>query len=93
MNAIRLPSILAFAFLISVLSCTPANPDSSSRQDDSEKNTPEGHLETDGDYYVLSFDEAKGNVINPERGFYYPYTFSSSSKSLSTSEVKSKRKA
>ena len=93
MNASRLPSILAFAFLISVLSCTPANPDSSSRQDDSEKNTPEGLLETDGDYYVLSFDEAKGNVINPERGFYYPYTFSSSSKSLSTSEVKSKRKA
>lgn len=41
----------------------------------------------------VSFQEISGDVINPERGFYYPYDLTSSKSTISASEVKSKRKS
>jgi hypothetical protein len=49
--------------------------------------------EEEATFAVETYAEKSGTVVNPERGFYYPYDFKSSSKSLSASDVKSKRKA
>ena len=40
---------------------------------------------------AVTFTELSGDVINPERGFYYPYDLSGSSNSITASAVKSKR--
>ena len=47
----------------------------------------------DEDLIKVTFEEINGDVINPERGFYYPYDRTSSSSTISASDVKSKRKA
>ncbi len=39
----------------------------------------------------MTYTEISGDVINPERGFYYPYDLSGSSNSITASGVKSKR--
>lgn len=39
----------------------------------------------------VSFKEISGDVVNPERGFYYPYETSKNTALLSASAVKSKR--
>ena len=49
--------------------------------------------EAESGFTEVLFEEKIGDVTNPERGFYYPYDFNSSNKSISVSEVKSKRKS
>lgn len=50
------------------------------------------YKEADSGLSVVTFQEISGDVTNPERGFYYPYTLSGSSNSITASTVKSKRK-
>ena len=49
------------------------------------------YAEEDEGLQVKEFSEISGDVVNPERGFYYPYELSGSSNSLTASTVKSKR--
>jgi len=93
MKSIRpwpLLSVLAAALCLALVACTSDPGDEGPGADDPEE--PHSPVEMDGDYAVLSFEEISGDVTNPERGFYYPYEFSSSSKALTASEVRSKRK-
>lgn len=59
-----------------------------------EGNTPPVEIseEKEDGFTKVVFEEKDGDITNPERGFYYPYDFNSSNKSISVSEVKSKRK-
>ena len=108
MKRILNASLFCATLLLCVYSCdliiTYPNPDSNDNQEqeqgqeqepeDEEQEPEQGPVEfVDGEYTVLEFQEASGDVTNPERGFYYPYDLTSSNSTISTSEVKSKRKA
>ena len=56
-----------------------------------ESPSPGDDKNADAGLVGISFQEIDGDVINPERGFYYPYETSKNSSLLSTSAVKSKR--
>lgn len=87
--------IIAVPILVASLSLSSCTADQPERGDPPgpEVIDPVVPPETDGEYTVLRFEENSGDVTNPERGFYYPYDFKSSSKALTANEVKSKRKA
>lgn len=51
----------------------------------------EGFAAIDAGLAEEPFEEAEGDVLNPERGFYYPFSLSASRPSLSASQVRSLR--
>lgn len=92
MKSFLLLSVPALAAILSFSACTADQPEQTDPPVP-EVIDPVVPPETDGDYTVLHYEEISGDVTNPERGFYYPYDFKSSSKALTTSEVRSKRGA
>ena len=68
------------------------NPGDEPGDDPGEPPVPVDDPEKDAGLTVVEFKEISGDVINPERGFYYPYEGSGSSSLLSSaSNVTSKR--
>ena len=54
---------------------------------------PDPDPEADAGLDILTLKELRGDIINPERGFYKPAHFRESNSALSVSEVKSNRAA
>lgn len=79
---------------LTFVACQPFHIGNGGGSDVPEENTPPVEIseETEEGFTKVVFQEQSGDVTNPERGFYYPYDFNSSNKSISVSEVKSKRK-
>lgn len=88
--------------LFSIVSCAQPVPeiqqDESSKEKVEEPSDVEESVGTettdpvaDDALVEVSFKEISGDVVNPERGFYYPYETSRNSALLSASAVKSKR--
>ena len=65
----------------------PDNPDTPTPQPPSPGDDPDA----DAGLAVVTFKEIAGDVINPERGFYYPYEGGGEYNTLTASAVKSKR--
>lgn len=75
---------------------TPDTPDTPDNPDNPGTPTPQppspgDDPEADAGLTVVSFEEIEGDVINPERGFYYPYEGGGEYNTLTASAVKSKR--
>lgn len=94
MKRLLILSLFFALYGISMASCNlipievPVINEGDSGQDDDDENS-----DSQEGFSEVKFREMSGDVINPERGLYYPYDFRSSSKALTISEVKSKRKA
>ena len=87
-----LTSLLMF-FSLSVSSCVPftiingdtqeedVNDGGENTEDENNGDDPSGEIPelVDNTLVKVLFDEIDGDVTNPERGFYYPYDFTSSS--------------
>ena len=90
--------LLATLCALSVWACLPFSIiDDNGEEEEEEQEQPQTEVtitpEEEADFAVETYVENTANVVNPERGFYYPYDFFASTKAISSSEVKSKRKA
>ncbi|MBP5637791.1 MAG: DUF4832 domain-containing protein [Bacteroidales bacterium] len=96
MRTSRILPLLATLFALSLTACFSffsIEDNEEEGQEQQDKPAPAITPEEEAGFSEITYEETSGNVINPERGFYYPYDFKSSSRSFSASDVKSKRKA
>ena len=77
----------------------PETPPEGGEEEEEEETPPQPapdpevvYAEQDQGLAVKEFREISGDVVNPERGFYYPYDLSGDYNTLTANTVKSKRK-